>query len=586
MSPDKARELAVLLLLVPCCAVAGLALLRAVRARSTPEVAAAAAFALLCLAGLQAWPAAGEPWRYPIACARAAAPALVLAAWWSPPRLADKATRVLAWSAALAVMAYALRIIISYQPAVGDRDFFTYLLTARDQLDRVTASGAAQPVYFPGTYLPWELALAATHRSLPALQWFYTGILLLNGALVGAVVWRATCSPCWTAFCAAAQLLLCIDLGASGGITEPIAILFPLGGILLWNGEPLRGRRGLWLAAFLGAGFGCGIYCKQTAALVALGFGILFLLRTRDATDQLSRLLLVPLCAAATLAGLFGLHGGMTALRGGLHIIDSYKVMNDFSVNVSKPWHVLWPLPWLALGGLLSLVGLLLFRRELSQPWLRRAALLLSAGFWALYQYRTRPFLHYGLLSLPLLLAGTAGLLYVGWTQLRTAAPRAARAAAPALILLATAWLGGRDGDVGLASRPGPLRFFSLSVDRPLLREWPYGFPAQAQLEAIKPLLQPGEGAFVISPMRNAAHFLLGTRSLGWPQGYGWGPPLPGDAERAVADARVRTVIICRSLPNELLEEVSSGAGAAIASLPSHGYRELISTADVAVYRR
>ena len=524
----------------------------------------------LCALGFLAWPGGLDPHESPITFVMLLAPLLAAAAlllvWLKRPALG-------AAGAVLALLCvYALRLWLSARPGIGGTDFFAYVCFSRDSLDGVDLP--QRFVYFPGVYLFWKAALLAGHRSLGTLQWWSAAVLLLGAVLAGAIAGRASRSIFLGLGVAGLQLALSLDLEGSRGMTEPLAVVPALVGLALWAGAPLTPLN----AAALGAGFGAAIYCKQQAALLAPGWLALVLLRLRTRDDSWRELLLVPAASALTLAALFALSGGVDAFTAGLGLVRAYQPAGfPFLVNIDEARHRMTPLFGCFLLALLGFLVLAL--RGDSSAQLRAAGVLLLGGASGLLQFRTRFYPHYALLPLPLMLCGVALIGHLLWLRLKAALPGAlSEGALPLIFALAL---------LGRAAARAELPVLSLQQKPETLEDWPY--PLGAAAERLQELhLPPGEGAYVMPPVHDGAHFLLGTRAVGAREAYFWGSAHAGDALAAVSDARTRVVIVRPELPIDLERQVCDDAGCreAFQRLPSLGYREALRTRDVLVFRR
>lgn len=540
----------------------GYALVKAWRRGARDSRLLLAPLAFLLVDAWLAVPAGCAP-RLTFATLRLLSPALALAAFFASRRGARFGW--LAHAGALAAAALAARSLWSVRYGLGGIDFFAYLDFARDALDGVAATARQRLVYFPGVYLFWEAALLAASRALPGVQLWFAGTLFLGAALCGWAVFRVTRSLPAALGAGAIQLVFGLTLEARRGMTEAIALIPLLAGVGAWAGAPLRGRDGLLRACALGAGLGASIFFKQQVALLSLGWLALVALRAGGFRE----LFAVPLSAVLALLLLLVPTGGLDALRAGLLLVKSYPAEGSFVGNLAFLAPALSPL--LLYGGLAAAAALLLAVRGFDDARLRAAAFCLLAAAVSLLQLRTRAYIHYTLLPLPMLVLGIACMGQLLLEKL----PQHAASAAVALAALAAPVL-----VQGRASLP-------LLTQATALHDWPYGSPAQPILEELAPRAR-GLGAFVIPPVNGGVHFLLGTRALGWPQAYFWGAAETGDASKAVQDPQVRLVVVRRIFGRQVERQVCAAAGcdAALAALPALGYQRLIDSPDVIVWQR
>jgi hypothetical protein len=345
-------------------------------------------------------------------------------------------------------------------------------------------------------------------------------------------------------------------------------------GLAVWGGEPLLGRRGLGRALVLGAGLGLGVYAKQLAGLLAVGAAALplsNLAAPRDRRHRWAYLAAIPAVAATVLlVGILAEGDGLAPLSIGLFAVSGYKPQATFQFNLQ--WiasHA--PLLALATVGLLAVFALLAlvprWRPLLGERWAALAGFALLAGLVALLQFSKRPYLHYALLPVPMLIVGvtlvaTALLLRLpvrieGW-------PEAAVVVAVLVGLLVV--------DRGEIAQPAP---------------WRTRLDVAADLAQLKSELRPGEDLLVIPPRRNEIHFFLGTRSRSFAPGYSWAPG-SGLLEAAVRNPGLDAVLVLQTGLDETdaltwrLLECDRG----VAALAPAGFQPILKLRTATLFRR
>src|SRR5215468_5334653 len=104
--------------------------------------------------------------------------------------------------------------------------------------------------------------------------------------------------------------------------------------LAIWAGEPLRGRRGLVLAAVLGVGIGLAAYVKQQGALQAAGWLALPLTNLFVEPEQRHEwraIATVPAAAALAFAiGILAEGQGLLPLRMGIKAVMTFSEQSSF----------------------------------------------------------------------------------------------------------------------------------------------------------------------------------------------------------------------------------------------------------------
>ena len=485
----------------------------------------------------------------------------------------------LGWDAlvpgALALTTFmAARQLLALRPLIEGVDFYYYLCVARDLADGVEQS-AMRHFYFPGVYRFWQAVFAVAGRSLTAIQWAYVALLAANALATAAVIWRGGGRAAPAVLGGLWYLALCPPLEAYAGVTEPLATLPVLVALAAWAGEPLAGFWGLARAIALGVGLGIAVYAKQLGALLALGALALPLMNLGAPPERRHHwgyMAAVPAIALLVLlVGIAAEGEGLAPLRLGLDAMSSYPAKGTFRLNL------LWVVehaPLLAVFTLatpLALVALFAlesgWRPLLGERWAALAGFCLLAGLFALAQYLKRAYLHYALLSAPLLIASA---MLTATALVRRLPERARGWPETALVAAVAAWL--------------------LLIQLTTLVE-PSSWRAQPEIRAdlwdLKGVLRPGEDLLIIPPRRNQIHFLLGTRSQSFPFGYSWAPG-NGLVEAALRKPELDAVLVLRTHLDQSDNEAwrALDCDRAVAGLGAAGFARVRSLRTMTLFRR
>lgn len=317
--------------------------------------------------------------------------------------------------------------LVSYVRAmassVGGVDFYYYVCIARDMLVRPGDVSDNNYIYFPGVYAFWRTVMHWVGTSLPALQWAYLIAWLTNAVLVACVVWRPTRSLGLAVFAGLWYCVLSTRFDSLSGVSEPLATVWALAGVLMWGGQPLRGPRGWWTALALGIGWGLSVYMKQQAGLLTLGAAAL--LMGRWTTDRATRhawaqLVAIPLIAFATLSwGLLAEGHGWVPWQRGLQWATGYGREGSLVLNLYT--QIRGDESAALAAGLSVLAWCGLWRRpprgeRMTRPAMQVASLALLAFLCSLVQFASRPFGHYMLLGVPFLVIACLLLAHECWS--------------------------------------------------------------------------------------------------------------------------------------------------------------------------
>ncbi len=410
-------------------------------------------------------------------------------------------------------------------PSVGSVDFFYYLCTARDMLAHGSEVSDRCYNYFPGVYTFWRSVMTLAGNTLPQLQQAYVLLLVLNAVLIAATIGRVTRNMLASCFAALWYLVLISRYEGFAGVSEPLATAILMIGCLIWRGQPLRQRHGYVVAILFGITLGMAVYAKQQAGLLTLGAISLVLLRPFTSADRQHdwrHLALLPLVAAATFAaGILAEGKGWIPLREGLAFASEYgtesslawnlyvQIRGDESAAVAAVMMVLTWAVALWKGNR---------RHWADSADFQLASFALFAFLFALVQFISRPFGHYMLLAIPLLVLGS---VLLAWTVAHAWNSRIPQSLSKSLVTRALLL-------IAIASP-----FFNTAGRADTLWAWrwqlPEGFqanelwheqPQQARdIATARTVVAAGSKMYVLPPRRNSIYYLLRTRTAS-PDGY------------------------------------------------------------------
>ena len=422
--------------------------------------------------------------------------------------------------------------------SLGGPDFFFYLCYARDLVQDPVSVSLLRYQYFPGVYAFWRAAIRVVgDPRLEALQSVYLGVLVVNGVIVGAIVLRTLRSWLASLFAVTWYWVLCSRFQGLEGVAEPIATIPFLLGILCWSGGALVGWAGMARAAGLGLSLGLAVYVRQHAGLLALGSVWLlrpYLARTQHPSRKPEdgeyrfwewRVLLVVPLAAILVFGLavYSEGHGWQPLKIGLAHVASYDAEGSWLANL----YTMFRTDEVATVALLLGIGLLAVCRgprgnlRTGESWYEVAGFCVVAALATLWQFRTRPYGHYALLTVPCVVIAvvilTSQVLLPRWGH-RGDRRRSVVGIVLALVpLLMGSW---RSGTVAVwRVLPG-----GETTCRTLWHQQPR---VKRDLERVAEIVKPGSLLHVLPPRHRSIHYLTGGRSTRQ-RGYGFrSRPLP-----------------------------------------------------------
>ena len=146
--------------------------------------------------------------------------------------------------------------------------------------------------YFPGVYAFWRWVITLFGDSLVSLQWRYLGVLILNGLLVAAILYRTSGRVSWSWYGLFWYLVASERFQGFAGTTGPIATIPLLMALLAWAGRPIVGKSAWIYVLVIGTGKdtkrlnGITHSDKSYTAVLSLGTGTNTLDTEGNVTDQ------------------------------------------------------------------------------------------------------------------------------------------------------------------------------------------------------------------------------------------------------------------------------------------------------------
>lgn len=401
-------------------------------------------------------------------------------------------------------------------PSIGGVDFFYYICTSRDQLLNVPNQSLGRYFYFPGVFFMWSSLMRVVGFDLAFLQGAYIAALMTNIFLVGTIVFVIT-RTFWISLCTSTLYLFsAVYTEGVEGCTEIFCTIPFLLGIILWVSIIERGHRycAMIVLGMLSAG---ALFLKQQAGLLLVGgLGFIPLLLSKNTTIRLgiSQLFAASVTFIGSLLALFHLEGGgFSGLLYGLQGIKGYEQESSFYGNIQNLR------PFFPLGGFV-LVALVLWTLSIWRVKLlsSRDAILFSilgvcliGGAATLYQFKTRGYLHYALLTDPSLAIVCSLVLFLLLRSITHAQD------------LFRVFI----GVMGLLLCGGPLVYF-WDQTQPIRTSTQSLYQRQTAVEIMEPYREvclnvaPSSELFIFPPRRNIIHWSCQTKSTAWVGGYGW----------------------------------------------------------------
>ncbi len=333
-------------------------------------------------------------------------------------------TKTLLALLATAATVTCVRYLTISREAVGGVDWYYYLCYSRDMVNNHPVSENIYS-YFPGVYAIWTSVMRIFGQELTALQSFYQSALIMVCLLTGWVVRQHTHCKVLTYFSIFWTFVLLTKFDGLTGVTESLAVIPWLLGLILWRGRPVNNTESLWVLILFGAAIGLTVFTKQQAGLLSLGF-VYLLAEQRQKKSGLhswKRLLLIPITAIVTLVlAILCMGNSLVWLTEGLKTAGQYGTEQSWILNLyTQVRHdeSLW---------ISTLITVILFSRRgkwlktataTNVPSWRLAGFSLVAALATLLQFKARPYHHYMLLSIPAMVIACSLIYhhYRSWLQ-------------------------------------------------------------------------------------------------------------------------------------------------------------------------
>lgn len=317
----------------------------------------------------------------------------------------------------IAVVITGVRYLAISRAMIGSVDWYYYLCYSRDIVNNYPVSENIDS-YFPGVYVIWTSAMRILGPDLTTLQSFYQVSLLTVCLLTGWVVRQHTHCKVLTCFSIVWTFVLMMKFDGLTGVTESLAVIPWLIGLILWRGCPIDNEAPSRRLILFGVAIGFTVFTKQQAGLLSLGFVYLLAEQFQKTTQRHSwkYLLFIPMTAFGTLVLLVVCLGnGLGSLTAGLKTAVHYGTEQSWMLNLyTQVRHdeSLWLSTFIALILFLGRGRWLKTKAITDGPSWRIVGFSLVAALATLLQFRARPFHHYMLLSIPALVIACSLMYY------------------------------------------------------------------------------------------------------------------------------------------------------------------------------
>jgi hypothetical protein len=441
--------------------------------------------------------------------------------------------------AAVISVCVSLYFLLILAPFIQGVDFYYYTLISRDLAAGEIEITPARYWYFPGFYSFWRLIISVTPGDMTSLQWAFSGALFLNSFLIGLVAWELTGIWQIAAFAGSFYPFQAFLLEGFSGTAEPVVTLPFLTGLCVWARLLNRGY-GISALTALGTGLGLSIFVKQQGVL--LGLGILGLLpATRffkgTALARIAPLTVIPITVSTVFLCAMAVEGGgLSALKTGLGFAKDYPADWLLTENLSRVTALTGPLTIVFAASIALWVYCLAVARDTS---LAQPSALAGLGICVLsavsgaFQFATRGYLHYALLSLPsMIIAVTIGIgimarMFQGRSMKK--ATYTTMVAGGFLILAVST--------IPQFTRLLSEAFATLPKQSPLVT-------LAENYSSICTHVPTGSALLLVPPRNNGVHWLCGTKSIAWKVRLDWTPPSKEDYLRALTSNAITYVFM------------------------------------------
>jgi hypothetical protein len=442
--------------------------------------------------------------------------------------------------AAVISICVSLYLFLTLAPFIHGVDFYYYTLISRDLAAGEIDITPARYWYFPGFYSFWRLIIAVTPGDVPSLQWAFSGVLSLNAFLIGLVAWELIGVWQLAVFAGSFYPFQAFLLEGFSGTAEPVVTLPFLIGLWVWARLLNRGH-GISASAALGAGLGLAIFVKQQGILLSLGIlGLLPATRFFKGTalGRIAPLMVIPITASTVFLCAMAVEGGgLSALKTGLSFAKDYPADWLLTENLSRVAALTGPLTILFAASIALWIYCLAVARDtsLAQPsTVASLGICIVSAVSGTFQFATRGYLHYALLSLPsTIIAVTIGIgimarKFQGRGTKKASLYTAVVAGGLLILTGSTIPQFTRLLSEALATLPKQLPLTSLSENyRPICTHVP-----------------TGSALLLVPPRNNGVHWLCGTKSVAWKVRLDWTPPSKDDYLRVLTSNAITYVFM------------------------------------------
>jgi len=419
-----------------------------------------------------------------------------------------------------------LYFLLIMTPFIQGVDFYYYTLISRDLAAGEIDVTPARYWYFPGFYSFWRIIIAMTPGDLESLQCAFSGVLFLNALLIGLIAWESLGVWQIAALAGSFYPLQALLLEGFFGTAEPVVTLPFFTGLWAWARLVNRGYAISALTA-LGIGLGLAVFVKQQGVLLVIGtLGLLPATRflKGSAVARFAPLIVIPISACAVFLCAMAVEGGgLSAIKTGLGFAKEYQADGSLVEHLSRVGVLTGPLTILLAVSMALWVYCLAVTRETSFTTTNAITALgicVVSAFIGAFQFATRGYLHYALLSLPsAILAAAIGIGTVMRMLQRPAVRRTTHYAAAVLAVGLLVLIGN--------SIPQFTRLVSEALAA--LPKNPPRTTLADNYQSICSHVPPGSALLLIPPRNNSVHWLCGTKSVAWKVKLDWTPPSKED---------------------------------------------------------
>ncbi len=488
------------------------------------------------------------------------------------------AVKVLALLAAINTLLY---LIVARQ-AVDSVDLFYFLCESRDKLWGIESWNDVASLHFPGVYVFWKSVFSVGGVSFASVQWAATSLLAANALLTGIISGRMTRQLSMGIFSGVLCVVLSLRYEGLTGSRELLCTLPYLLGTWLWLELTEIRRRPFAGAIMLGIGLGAALFCKQQAALLAIGCGVVLFRRDFDSKHP-SRMaagvfLVTAFAAIISFLVLILCQGeGLLPIVSGLQWAAQYEHENSWLLNTLSQIRNDESFALLVAVALFGCV--VLPRNSKSSDGSYRFLcwqLLLSAAV-TVIQYQARGYLHYTLMAIPAVTIVFSVQWVAAWQMLSGPGVRSFQRQVVLVLLFLLPLLYNGDRPIFLDVTESPARLLTKQFPVP----WHEEVAPARQLDELSALVPPRSEIYLIPSGRNAIYFFLSGINSG---GYAFKEMTPAPQ----LDTHPPDFVIRMPDSSNWLKEYHNEADSSkrLREFIAAGYEKITTTETVEVYRR